>query len=48
MQRVVVRLCTCRNNGRWGIFTAYARDEGQSASLRSASGAYAVYDGLLF
>lgn len=34
--------------GTYNAVTAYARDEGQSASLRSASGAYAVYDGLLF
>lgn len=34
--------------GTYNAITAYARDEGASASLRSTSGAYGVYDGLLF
>ena len=34
--------------GTYNAITAYARDEGASASLRSTNGAYAVYDGLIF
>ncbi|MDX5350883.1 MAG: peptidoglycan-binding protein [Paracoccaceae bacterium] len=34
--------------GTYSAITAYARDEGASASLRTTSGAYGVYDGLLF
>jgi hypothetical protein len=34
--------------GTYNAVAAYARDEGASASLKSTSGAYGVYDGLLF
>ncbi|MBA3910001.1 MAG: hypothetical protein C0524_08940 [Rhodobacter sp.] len=34
--------------GTYNAIVAYARDEGASASLSSTSGAYAVYDGLIF
>ncbi|MDM7933131.1 peptidoglycan-binding domain-containing protein [Tabrizicola sp.] len=34
--------------GTYNAITAYARDEGASASLSSTGGAFAVYDGLIF
>jgi Putative peptidoglycan binding domain len=34
--------------GTYNAVVAYARDEGASASLTSTSGAYGVYDGLIF
>lgn len=34
--------------GTYNAITSYARDEGAGGNLRSTSGAYAVYDGLLF
>ena len=34
--------------GTYNAVVAYARDEGASASLKSTSGAYGVYDGLIF
>ena len=34
--------------GTYNAIVAYARDEGASSNLRSTSGAYAVYDGLIF
>lgn len=34
--------------GTYTAITAYARDEGVSASLRSTNSAYSVYDGLIF
>jgi Putative peptidoglycan binding domain len=34
--------------GTYSAVTAYARDEGRSGDLGTNSGAYAVYDGLLF
>lgn len=34
--------------GTYNAVTAYARDEGASSNLGSSSGAYAVYDGLIF
>lgn len=34
--------------GTYNAVVAYARDEGASARLSSTSGAYAVYDGLIF
>jgi Putative peptidoglycan binding domain len=34
--------------GTYNAVVAYARDEGASGSLKSTSGAYGVYDGLLY
>lgn len=34
--------------GTYNAIVAYARDEGASGNLRTTSGAYAVYDGLIF
>jgi Putative peptidoglycan binding domain len=34
--------------GTYNAVVAYARDEGAAGNLRSTSGAYAVYDGLIF
>jgi Putative peptidoglycan binding domain len=34
--------------GTYNAIQAYARDEGAAGNLRSTSGAYAVYDGLIF
>jgi Putative peptidoglycan binding domain len=34
--------------GTYNAVVSYAQDEGASASLKSTSGAYGVYDGLLF
>lgn len=34
--------------GTYNAITAYARDEGASGNLASTSGAFAVYDGLIF
>ena len=34
--------------GTYNAVVAYARDEGASGNLKSTSGAYAVYDGLIF
>ena len=34
--------------GTYGAINAYARDEGASGQLSSTSGAFAVYDGLIF
>lgn len=34
--------------GTYNAVVAYARDEGASASLKSTSGAYGVYDGLIY
>lgn len=34
--------------GTYNAIVAYARDEGASASLRSTSGAYGLYDGLIY
>ena len=34
--------------GTYNAITAYARDEGASSRLSSTSGAFAVYDGLIF
>lgn len=34
--------------GTYNAILAYARDEGASASLRSTSGAYGLYDGMIY
>lgn len=34
--------------GTYNAVVAFARDEGASANLKSTSGAYAIYDGLIF
>ncbi|MFN3994158.1 MAG: peptidoglycan-binding domain-containing protein [Tabrizicola flagellatus] len=34
--------------GTYNAIVAYARDEGASASLRSTSGAYGLYDGMIY
>lgn len=34
--------------GTYNAIVAFARDEGSSANLKSTSGAYAIYDGLIF
>lgn len=34
--------------GTYNAIVAYAQDEGATGNLRSTSGAYAVYDGLIF